>query len=79
MPAWALLALKLLLPIILSDLVKWGVMDAAQAAAIQTYEDFRNWLKSLKTYSKPSDFPQQKERSGWDDSALITPNNINKD
>jgi len=54
------LVLKLLLPLLLQELVKSGAMTEFQATAITSIKDLAIWIKSLKTYSEPTDFPQQK-------------------
>jgi hypothetical protein len=43
-------------------LVKEGVMLAEEATGIKTFADFVLWCRKLKTYSAPSDFPQQKDK-----------------
>lgn len=52
-----LLLIKLLLPLLLEILVKSGAMTQIEAASITCVEDFIGWIKSLKTYSASTDFP----------------------
>lgn len=75
MPVWLLLLIKIALPYILQDLVKWGLMDAVTAEAIKTYEDFKGWIKGLKTYQE---FPAQKQSGGFHDPTTPAITNFNK-
>ena len=58
MPVWlTTLLIKVVLPIILADLVKSGMMSTASELAVKYGVDFEQFLMSLEFYSKPSDFP----------------------
>lgn len=51
MPAWlVVLLVKVVLPIILRDLVTWGMISEAKAIAIKYGIDFEQFLANLKTY-----------------------------
>ena len=59
MPAWALtLLIKVVLPLLVSELVKAGVLNQAEAAGIKTLEDLKLFISNLKTYREYSDDPK---------------------
>lgn len=57
MPAWALaLLIKVVLPLLLSELVKAGVLTQLEAGGIKTLEDFKVFIANLKAeQSYPGD------------------------
>lgn len=65
MPVWLLpIFEQYVLPMILAELVKSGVLTGLQAAAITTLKDFVSWIGNLKSYHEPSDFPEQVHANG---------------
>lgn len=58
MSGWlSFLFIKFILPLLLQEVIKLGLMNDLQAAAIKTFEDFKLWMSTLRTYSTPTDFP----------------------
>lgn len=62
MPAWLItILIKAVLPIILEDLVKAGLLSEAGKVAIHYGIDFDQFLKGIKTYDDPiKDYPKDK-------------------
>ena len=58
------IALSLFIKYGIPFLVREGVMLAEDATGIKTAADFVAWCKKLKTYSAPSDFPQEVHADG---------------
>ena len=65
MPAWIVpILVKIVLPFVVQELVKSGVLSEIQAAAVKDVASLITVLKNLKTYSSPSDFPEQVHKNG---------------
>ena len=62
------LLIKYVLPVILNELVKSGVISQLTANGIKDFEDFKMFIKNLKYYSAPTDFP--------DAPPMPTPDNV---
>lgn len=56
--------IKFVLPFIIQELVKSGAMSKWDATMVKDLASFVTWIKSLKTYSAPEDFPKQRDRFG---------------
>lgn len=56
MPIWVIPILKIVLPFLIQELVKSGVMTGIEAAGIKGVGDFIIWIENLKTYQS---FPNQ--------------------
>jgi len=56
-PAWALLVLEQVLPLLLSDLVKAGAINEAQKLSVEGLVATEEFLGKLKTYYALTDFP----------------------
>lgn len=63
---------KEILPFVLKELVQSGVMNQLTASAITSYEQFLSFMKGIKTYSAPTDFPNPPPQE-------LTPNNLASD
>lgn len=68
---WEILALKFLLPILLKDFVASGVMTQVESDAITSIKDLVIWIRGLRTYSSPSDFPSQNQKGQPNFSAAM--------
>ena len=73
------LLLKYVLPFLLQELVKSGVISALEASTITDVEGFVEWAKSLKTYQE---YPVQRDGAfpkpspsvqSWKETDDVTP------
>lgn len=72
-PAWAMtILIKVVLPLLIQELVKSGVISQLEADGIEDLGGLVKVLKGVKFYSAPSDFPNPPPET-------VAPNNLNKE